>query len=89
MTREQPTESKRNSTAFAEGLENRAGKKKKDDFDNVTDEDSEKEKQNSSRNVRQKTKKKTNNEPKETVQTDSQTSPAGHPLRRSQLLIAL
>ncbi len=90
MTSEQANRIEEKLDRIAEGLENLAGKKNKDDFDDVADEDSEKEKQNVLKKRPSKDKKrKTNNDPKETVQTDSQTSPAGCALRRSQLLIAL
>lgn len=74
---------------IAEGLENLAGKKNKDDFDNVADEERKRETKRPQETSAKRQKRKTNNEPKETVQTDSQTSPAGHALRRGQLLIAL
>ena len=46
MTSEQADRIEEKLDRIAEGLENLAGKKNKDDFDDVADEDSEKEKQN-------------------------------------------
>lgn len=46
MTSEQANRIEEKLDRIAEGLENLAGKKNKDDFDDVADEDSEKEKQN-------------------------------------------
>ena len=90
MTSEQANRIEEKLDRIAEGLENLAGKKNKDDFDDVADEELRKrETKRPQETSVKRQKRKTNNDPKETVQTDSQTSPAGRALRRSQLLIAL
>ena len=90
MTSEQADRIDEKLDRIAEGRENFAGKKKKDDFDNAADEDSEKEKQNVLKKRPPKDKKgRQTMSQKKRYKLIHQTSPAGHALRRSQLLIAL